>query len=61
MKHQRVTELYLRMYTELNKWINECPIYHSFQKDINLICPPHKQRGICSSEKHPNVFLTIGS
>lgn len=29
MIHQRDAELYLRMYPELNKWINECPICHS--------------------------------
>lgn len=39
MNHKKDSELYLKMYPELLKWINECPICHS--KGYNLEMPEH--------------------
>jgi hypothetical protein len=29
VKYKKDSELYLKMYSELLKWINECPVCHS--------------------------------
>ncbi len=39
MKHKKDSELYIMMYPELLKWINECPICHS--KGYKLEMPEH--------------------
>lgn len=39
MKHKKDSELYLKMYPGLLKWINECPICHS--KGYKIEMPEH--------------------
>jgi len=42
MRHKQDAEQYLRMYPELNKWLNECPICHS--KGYKPDMPEHISR-----------------
>lgn len=55
MKHKKDAELYLKTYSELRKWINECPVCHSKGYKQNM--PEHIGNEDCVAAHYIRMYF----